>query len=151
MRIGFLFSKILLGVLMTLFLSGAVARPKLPYLVVSDMDVEEAFEHLQSFLLEKDYFIQSIDSRQRFVQMRFILKPKAWTKLDRRYTVNFFVQVEDEKNSKIRLQINREVLQSTGRANDNWSYYYKDEGMLKADDKLYDELIIALKQYYDSL
>lgn len=136
--------------LLLMFVYSSKAQTKIPYLMISEMQVDDAFEHLQSFLLEKDYFIKTMDSRQRFVQFKIVSKEKGLFKADRRYIVNLFVVKNGDSASKIRLQINSEKLEWNGEVG-NAVYYYKDEGLLKDSDTLYDDVIAELKQFYDAI
>ncbi|WP_164110286.1 MULTISPECIES: hypothetical protein [Sphingobacterium] len=101
--------------------------------MISAMQVDEAFEHLQSFLLEQDYFIKTMDSRQRFLQFNIVAKEKGSFKADRRYILDLFVVENGDSESKIRLEINSEKLEWNGEVG-NAVYYYKDAGILKNHD-----------------
>lgn len=126
------------------------SQTKIPFLSVSEMKVADTFDYLQSFLIEKDYFVQAMDSKRAFVQISILPNDKGIFKRPRRLTVNFFVVANGSADSQIRLQIKEEVLMWEGRG-DHSSYYYKDEGILKAEDKTYDDIIAELKAYYDGV
>lgn len=148
MRISLLCLRLILFSLFISISFHANAKSKIPFLKVSEMEVSETFNHLQSFLIEKDYFVQSMDSKQRFVQIKVIPQNKGILKKSRRYTINFFVVPDGQTDSKIRLQINSEILDWNGNVGSS-SYYYKDEGVLKAESLIYDDIIAELKQFYD--
>lgn len=137
-------------ILFLIFVCSSKAQTKIPYLMISEMQQDEAFEHLQLFLIEKDYFIQTMDGKQRFVQFKIVSKERGLFKADRRYIVNLFVMKNGGSASKIRLQINSEKLEWNGEVG-NAVYYYKDEGLLKDGDSLYDDVIAELKQFYDAI
>ncbi|MBL1408232.1 hypothetical protein [Sphingobacterium faecale] len=126
------------------------AQSDIPVFKVSEMSPAEAFDHLQTFLIENEYFVQAMDSKQGFVQIKVLPKDRSMFKRAKRHTVNFFVMPDGKDNSKINLQINTERLDWNGEVNSS-SHYYKDEGVLDKNNKVYDELISELKKYYDQL
>ena len=127
-----------------------IAQSKIPYLNVSDMSVEQVYGHLKSFLLDNDYFVNSMDSNQAFVQVKMNPTGKSIFKRAVRNTINFFVVPIGDTGSKIRLQINSEILDWNGNVG-NSSHYYKDSGILKAESSEYDDIISRLKDFYDQL
>lgn len=126
------------------------AQSKIPYLRVTDMNVEQVYDHLKVFLLDRDYFVQSMDNKQAFVQAKIIPSSKGIFAKEIRNTINFFVVSDGDSDSKIRLQINSEILDWNGKVG-NSSHYYKDKGLLKAESRDYDDVISQLKEYYDQL
>lgn len=139
----------LFSIILFLF-SVTKAQAETPSLKISKMEASDTFNELQSFLIKQQYFIQAMDSKQGFVQVKVIPKSKGIFKRAKRHTINFFVIPDGQVDSKISIQINEETLEGNGQVKAS-SYFYKDEGLLHADHAVYADLIKELEAFYDQL
>lgn len=92
---------------------------------------EETYEYLKVFALENGYFIQNMDSKGQWIQVKWNYKPKKIFKNTRKYRINFLVSGNKNQGSTLTLQMNEEIL----RSDDSGGSYYEDAGIIQEGEE----------------
>ena len=119
-------------------------------LTIHKVDEKELFDRLIDFSLHHDYFVHTVNSLDKFMQISYTQeKPKKIfsAETDKVITYNIFVRSLGEKVWSIRVQARVSELIWNGEVHKS-SYYYKDLGVSQ-DVKIYKQLMAALTAYFD--
>lgn len=123
-----------------------MAQIKGPQLVMDEMGKQESFDKLIEYALDKDYFIQAMDSKRGFVQIKVIQKGKGIFGRDRRLLVNYLIDETKKDQARIRVQINEEIIELAA----DGTKHYDDLGRA-IKEKLYVTYLEELLLFYEKV
>lgn len=120
-----------------------------PRSILINVNQESIFDEVIDYLIEKGYFIQSLDKDAGFIQAKMFTENKKLlsAKTGERITFNFFIRPQDVYSFQVILDIYVEE-QSFGGDTGGSVYYYEEKGRPE-DSKIYRDILEDLQKWIE--